>query len=161
MFREHPFILILIITMLLVANASLYKGIFTSRSAEAYVFAVEKREVTLLRMPSGAMILIDAGSDASILRALGSTLPPWRRSLDLVILTSDKAAQAGGLPSVESRYAVGPVLHAGTPGLPYGAPLTFDGLSFAIIAPGVVAISSGASSLLISSSTPPGTYPLQ
>ncbi len=60
----------------------------------------------LVRAPSGATLLINAGSDASILRALGTRLPPWQRSLAVVVLTDPGAKSAGGLPSVLNRYRV-------------------------------------------------------
>ncbi len=158
--EASPLLILMIIAAFVVANAFIYKGVFAPRAVEADVFAAGKSEATLLRTRSGAAILVDTGSDASILRALGNALPPWQRSIDAVILTSGKVAQAGGLPSIESRYAVGAILRAGTPDLPYGSTLTLDDIFLTITAPGSITLSSGSTTLAISSSTPPGTYPL-
>ena len=154
-----PILITLIIT-LIVANTFIYKGVFAAHPAEADVFAAGKGEAMLVRMRSGAVILIDTGPDASILRSLGSALPPWRRSIDVVILTSSNAAQAGGLSSIQGRYSVGSVFRAGTASLPYGTTFTASDLSFTIAAPGGINLSVGSTTFMVSSSTPPGTYPL-
>lgn len=95
-----------IVCGLLVANTLIYRAILAPRPLTISTLEVGKGNATLVRTQSGATILIDTGSDASILRALGTILPPWQRSLDAVILTSDKKASVGGLPDVLSRYRV-------------------------------------------------------
>lgn len=155
-----PFVLLSILIALIAANVFIYKGILAPHAAEADVLAVGKAEAILLRTRNGAIILVDTGPDASILRLLGAVLPPWRRSIGAVILTSGKAAQAGGLSSIRSRYDVGAVLRVGTVDLPYGTTFTASDLSFAIVAPSNIGLSIGSTMFTISSSTLPGTYPL-
>jgi len=99
---------ILLIFILIVMNVSVYRTILAPRVPEIQVLDVgEKGSAILVRSPSGATILIDTGSDASILRALGTALLPWQRRIDVVILTGTKKASVGGLPDVLRRYTVG------------------------------------------------------
>jgi beta-lactamase superfamily II metal-dependent hydrolase len=98
---------VVILVVLVAANVYFYRALFTSDNLEIKVLDVgEKGSATLVRAPGGATILIDTGPDASILRALGTALPPWQRRIDLVILTSTKKSSVGGLPDVLSRYKV-------------------------------------------------------
>lgn len=96
----------LLLFVLLVANISLYRTVFAPHTLTASTLAVGKGNATLVQTPNNAIILIDTGPDASILRALGERLPPWQRTIDLVILTSTKKSVTGGLPDVLSRYKV-------------------------------------------------------
>jgi len=59
-----------------------------------------------IQVPDGNRILIDAGSDASILRALGGVMPFYDRSLDLVIVTDTSQSSIGGMPEVLNNYSV-------------------------------------------------------
>lgn len=129
------------------------------------VFEVGKGDAALMRSPRGKTLLIDTGPDAGILRALGNALPEWQRDIDAAIITGSAAGSAGGLSDIKNRYHISHLLYFGAPGkrnlgtLPYGSQLTFDkNISIAIIAPSVFTISYGATTLLISSSTPPGAF---
>lgn len=66
-----------------------------------------------IESPSGRRVLIDGGPDGSVLRALGSVMPPWNRSFDLVIATSADKDDVSGLVDVLERYEVGTVLQTG------------------------------------------------
>ena len=98
---------VLLLLILIAANVSIYRMVFAPQMLEVRVLDVGKGDATLVRAPNGATILIDTGPDASILRALGTALPPWQRKIDAVILTSTKKSAVGGLPDVFRRYTVG------------------------------------------------------
>ena len=159
--RYYVFALIALVA----ANVLVYRAVFAPYALTVTVLALRESPPTqsnsvLIRTPSRTTILVDTGPDASILRALGAALPPWQRRIDGVVLTSEKKSQAGGLPDVSSRYRVGTILRAGTAIL-YGEPISLsNGLSLTILAPGTITIASASSTLTISPSTPPGTYPL-
>ncbi len=140
------------------ANIDVYGTIFTPRVPEIRVFAAGKGIAILVHTPRGKDILIDTGSDAGVLRDLGESLPEWQRSLDAVLLTSNKAAQTGGLASILARYEVGEVLRAGTVEFPYGARISADKVSLTVAAPGRTDISYGIFSFSVSSTTPEGVY---
>jgi len=107
MLRTLPVSLYLILLLVLsAANISFYRTLSTTRAIEVRALDVGEGKATLVRMPNGATILINTGPDASILRALGNTLPPWQREIDLVLLTGSKKSEVGGLPDVLNRYVV-------------------------------------------------------
>lgn len=155
------FYLILFI-VLIVANVSVYKTIFAPRVLTASVLEVGPPagggRATLVKTPDNKTILIDTGSDASILRALGENLPMWQRKIDIVILTSSAARFAGGLSAIESRYRILKIIRIGDKNIPYGSSFDLDNSGIKIIAPATLTISYGTSVFKISSSTPAGIY---
>jgi predicted membrane metal-binding protein/beta-lactamase superfamily II metal-dependent hydrolase len=61
----------------------------------------------------GRRALIDGGPPGeAALRALDRRLPPWQRSLSVVVITDASDAHAGGLPAVLQHYHVGAILDA-------------------------------------------------
>ena len=76
------------------------------------VFAdVGNGDSALIVSPSGHQILVDGGPDAQdATRLLGSALPFWDRSLDVVVLTHGHADHIAGLLEVLRRYDVGHVV---------------------------------------------------
>lgn len=150
---------LLLLCGLIVANTYLYKTIFAPPVLEVSVRTAGKGNVTIVRTPHHKTLLIDTGSDASTLRALGEILPPWQRNIDAVVLTGDKTSFTGGLPTIESRYKIKDRITIGDHNIPYGATLDFDkDVSLIIIAPGTYSISYGPATLLVSSSTSPNSY---
>jgi len=69
-------------------------------------------DAVLVEAPSDRTVLIDGGPDDSVLRQLGSILPFYQRSLDIVFARAPTAASIGGLTSVLSRYSVGMVVRS-------------------------------------------------
>ena len=152
-------LLVFLVCGLVVAKYTIYTDVFAPRVLTVSVFNVGKGTATLIRAPSGRAILVDTGSDASILRSLGSSLPMWDRSLDAVILTGASSKVTGGLPDIQKRYRIAQILRADGRAIPYGTSLTFDKtIPLTVIAPQTFTVSSGSATLLISSSTSPGTY---
>ena len=149
---------LLIFCGLIVANHTIYRDASAPRLLTVTVFAAGKGTAALVQAPSGATLLIDTGSDASILRALGTILPMWQRSLNTILLTSDSAKNVGGLPFIRDRYHVGGIIKASGRDQPYGAPIIFNKIIITPVAPGVATVSYGTTSLTVSSSTPVGTY---
>lgn len=183
MSREFPKSFYLFsILILIIANVWLYQALLAPRELEVAVLEVGKGGAAFVRTPNGTTFLIDAGPDASILRALGGKLSPWRRSIDVVILTNSAARSAGGLSDVLNRYRVSNLVRFGAEGsksfefalaaalgreedlrqtrAPYGARFRLGKVSIDIISPGTFSISSGSASLTVSSSTPEGLYTL-
>lgn len=153
---------------LVVGNIFIYRALLIPPLLRVSVFEAGKGHATLLRTPRGETILIDTGSDASILRSLGTALPFWQRDIDAVVLTSATANSTGGLPDIQHRYTIKNSVYFGSTSLatggtqaspPYGSNLTFDPYtSIVIIAPSTFNISYGATTLSVSSSTPAGVY---
>ena len=102
--------------ILLAGNASLYRTLFVPQELKVTVFTAGKGAAILAQDSHNKTILINTGSDASILRALGSQLPPWRRTIDVVVLTSADTRAVGGLTDVLRRYRIKNIVRFGTPG---------------------------------------------
>ena len=84
-------------------------------------------------------------------------MPEWQRSINAIVLTSTKANFVGGLPEIMSHYRVPTPIRFGNV-VPYGTRLALDDVHIEIISPATLAISYGATSLSISSTTPLGIF---
>lgn len=60
----------------------------------------------LIRTPGDRDILIDGGPDRSILTELGAVLPPWDRTLELVVATHDDKDHIAGIAELRDIYNV-------------------------------------------------------
>lgn len=67
----------------------------------------------LIEGPTGVQLLVDGGSDKSVLRGLGETLPFYDRKIDAVLATHPDSDHIGGLPDVFERYEVGVFIESG------------------------------------------------
>lgn len=75
-------------------------------SLYVYFLNVGQGDAELIRMPDGSSILIDGGPDDRVLVELGKILPPWVRTIDLLIMTHPHADHLVGLLDVLERYNV-------------------------------------------------------
>lgn len=77
---------------------------------------VGQGDAILIRTPAGQDVLIDGGrTDGSVLACLGRYLPPWDRTIELVVLSHGDADHVGGLPQVAARYRIGRAVSNGVP----------------------------------------------
>lgn len=76
-------------------------------------FDVGQGDAIFIEAPGGNQILVDGGPDDRILARLGSVLPFWDRSVDLLVLTHPHADHLAGLIAVLGRYDVGVVMTSG------------------------------------------------
>ncbi len=136
----------------------IYRPLFSASIISVSVLEAGKGHAVLIRSPKGDLTLVDTGSDASILRALGETLAPWQRSLDTLILTSDKNAEKGGLSYVINRYHIKKVMSVGGQTIPYGISLPLGDATLTAVAPAVFSLSYGSSSMKISSTSLARTF---
>lgn len=77
------------------------------------VLAVGQGRSVFIDAPSGRQVLIDGGPDGSVLRRLGGVMPPWDRSIDVVVATTPEKTAVNGLIDVLQRYRAGMVLQSG------------------------------------------------
>jgi len=151
----------LVLCTLLIANIFVYRDVFASQILTITIFGVGRGNATLVQTPDYRNILINTGSDASILRALGTTLPLWQRSIDAVVLTSISTKNIGGLSDLLARYSARQIIHADGHDFPYGGRLSIgntNNISLIVVSKDVFTVSDGVAVLSISSSTPDGFY---
>jgi hypothetical protein len=174
---------ILIILALIALNFYLYHLLFTERVLTVSVFEAGKGRAVILESPNGGTLLVNTGSDASILRILGTRLPPWQRRIDAVVLTGATATIVGGLPDVLERYEVSHLIRFGSSGsgslenrlqevvakesglklaepAPYGLRLILDGSVSVEVLPSSLKIIYGESLFTVGSTTENGKYQL-
>jgi competence protein ComEC len=84
------------------------------------VLNVGQGDAILIRTPSGADVLVDAGPGRRAVDALGAILPAGDRDLELVVLTHPHADHIAGLPYILDHYTVRQVW---TSGVRYDAPV--------------------------------------
>ncbi len=77
-----------------------------------WVFDVGQGDAIFIDAPE-AQILIDGGPDGAVIEKLTSIMPPWDRSIDIMINTHPHADHVTGLIHVLSRYQVDWVFTSG------------------------------------------------
>lgn len=75
---------------------------------------VGQGDSVFIESPNGIQLLIDGGSNASVLRALSEVTPFYDRSIDVLLATHADQDHIGGLSDVLSRFAVATVIQGGT-----------------------------------------------
>lgn len=145
--------LFLTMAVLILGNMYLYGSLFSINDLKVSILRVGKEEkIVLVQTPDRKTILINTGPDASILRALGTALPPWQRTLDAVVLTESSATAAKGLSAVAEHY------HVLTPPQKRKN-LQIDGETFINAnIPSKIAIFYKESSIYITKNTPEGVF---
>ena len=74
---------------------------------------VGQGDAILIESPTRRQVLIDGGRDRAVLRELGTVMPWWDRSIDVVIATHPDADHVGGLFEVLARYEVHTIFQSG------------------------------------------------
>ncbi|HWP62385.1 MAG TPA: ComEC/Rec2 family competence protein, partial [Candidatus Binatia bacterium] len=81
------------------------------------VFDVGQGDAILVEGGRGGRLLVDGGPDPGrLLRLLDARLPPWDRRLDVVVVSHPHEDHVAGLPTLLTRYRVGPILTNGMAG---------------------------------------------
>lgn len=109
--RHHASIFVALV--LTGANVLLYNEVFAPRELTVTVLDVGQGDAILVEGPTGVTMLIDGGRGRAVVRELGSVLPFWERSIDVVVATHPDADHIGGLPDVFATYAVGTLIESG------------------------------------------------
>ncbi|MBI4225030.1 MAG: MBL fold metallo-hydrolase [Candidatus Sungbacteria bacterium] len=103
--------------ILLVAAAGvIWYAVFTlegSHHLRLIVFDIGQGDSIFIQAENDTQVLIDGGPSNAVLAKLGSVMPFWDRSIDLVVLTHPHADHMAGLIEVLKRYDIGMVLESG------------------------------------------------
>ncbi len=71
---------------------------------------VGQGDAIFIETSDGIQALIDGGPDATVLRELGTQMPFWDRTIDLVLATHPDKDHIGGLVDVLARYDVNTIV---------------------------------------------------
>ena len=160
-------VLVLSIIALIGANVYLCAALFAAPTVEVEALKVGNGNALLVKVPGGRAVLVGAGPDASIVRALGGALPPWQRHLDALVILTPTLGEAGGAPFVLERYYVGTLVRSSEQDAPTREAALAKAASAAKVriseippAAGLI-LHYGSLSLPLSASTTPGTYSLK
>lgn len=96
----------LFILGLLAINAFVWHAVLTPRTLAVSVLNIGQGDSILVRGPTGVLMLVDGGPDASVLRELGAVLPFGMRRIDAVVETHPDKDHISGLLDVFARYDV-------------------------------------------------------
>ena len=80
--------------------------VFQDRKLHVVFCDVGQGDAILIRTPSDLDVLVDGGPDNSVLSCLGSHMPFWDKTLELVILSHPHADHLNGLISVAKNYQI-------------------------------------------------------
>lgn len=84
------------------------------RNLVVHFFDVGQGDAIFFELPNHVQVLIDGGPGNGMLSKLGSVMPFWDRTIDLVVLTHPHADHVDGLIDVLKRYDVGMVIESGS-----------------------------------------------
>jgi len=104
--RTHKILLFLILGIFLI-NFYIYSIIFyDNENLVVYFLDIGQGDSTLIRSPSGRIILIDGGDGSIIMNKLSQVLPFGVRDIDLVIATHPDKDHINGLIPVFDKFNV-------------------------------------------------------
>ena len=94
--------------VLLLISVAVWSAVFRMPDGSLHikVFDVGQGDSIFIRTPAGYKILIDGGSNDKVLDYLGSELPFFDKTLDLVVLTHPQSDHLAGLIEVAKRYDI-------------------------------------------------------
>lgn len=75
-----------------------------------HMLDVGQGDALLFEVDDGTQILIDGGRDMTVLRQLSHVMPPWDRTIDILVATHPDADHIGGLVDVMERYRISTIV---------------------------------------------------
>jgi competence protein ComEC len=103
------------LVILLLIDIVAWSACLTSRPGYLTVafLAIGQGDSIFVESAAGTQLLIDGGPDRAVVRELGSRIPVYDRSIDLVLATHPDADHIGGLPDVLGTFDVGAIVENG------------------------------------------------
>jgi len=107
------FLFLVIFLIFSISIFFVWLGLSAEKNFEIDFLDVGQGDSILIKTRLGQNILVDGGSDSKVIEELGSSLPWWDRTIDLMILTHPHSDHVAGLIDVLNRYEVKKVLYTG------------------------------------------------
>lgn len=111
--RLYKILLVLGIFFTLITIPTFWLTFRPDHNLEVDFLDVGQGDSILIQTPYGQNILIDGGSDSSVIGELGRELPWWDKQIDLMILTHPHDDHVSGLVEVIKRYEVKKIIYTG------------------------------------------------
>lgn len=111
--KLYKILLILGIAAVLVAIPAFWLNYQAASDLEVAFLDVGQGDAILIKTPFGQSILIDGGSDNTVIKRLSENLAWWDKKIDLMILTHPHDDHVSGLIDVIKRYKVEKILYTG------------------------------------------------
>ena len=111
--RLYKILLILGIVAIIAAMPLFWLYYTAPKNLEIDFLDVGQGDAILIKAPSGQNILVDGGSDKTVIKRLAENLPFYDKQIDLMILTHPHDDHVTGLIDVLKRYEVKRILYTG------------------------------------------------
>jgi competence protein ComEC len=97
-----------LILMILLVGIFLYfyQASLVSNTTTVAFLDVGQGDAIYIEAPNGVQVLVDSGQNAGVVRELGSVMPFWDRSIDIIIPTHADKDHIGGFPEILKRFDV-------------------------------------------------------
>lgn len=111
--KFYIILLILGIVAILVTVPVFWLTYAAPKDLEVNFLDVGQGDSILIKTPFGQNILIDGGSDSTIIKRLGESLAWWDKRIDLMVLSHPHDDHVAGLIDVIKQYNVEQILYTG------------------------------------------------
>ena len=97
-----------VLFFLVIGNVLIWYAVYGEEKGHLTVafLDVGQGDAIFIEAPNGNQMLIDGGKGKIVLEELGKVMPPYDRSIDIVLATHPDADHIGGLPEVLKRFDV-------------------------------------------------------
>ncbi|MBX4210596.1 MBL fold metallo-hydrolase [Candidatus Parcubacteria bacterium] len=117
MYRKAPLIRLAVVTLFFIANGFIWCAVRANGSSgvlRVVALNIGQGDAIFIETPNHNQILIDGGGTNKILEELGTVMPFYDRSIDMLVVTNPDKDHMGGFIDVLKNYHVGRVLEPGT-----------------------------------------------
>lgn len=107
---------LIVVIILIASDLFVWYAVVSGGPRDSYeldFFDIGQGDASLIRLPSGVKILMDAGPDASVARELETALHEGDRYIDLGIITHPQKDHFGGFDALIGKYRFGAILFNG------------------------------------------------
>lgn len=113
--KKYIEIIFIVIVCVAVLGAAVWNDqrIRSTNDLEIVMLNIGQGDAIYIRTPNGYDILIDGGPDRTVIQELGSVMPPFDHTLDLVIASHPDADHIGGLAELTDSYTINTYIHSG------------------------------------------------
>lgn len=113
-FRKHS--ILIAVGVLITANFFIWYAVSAAERDTLTVafFDVGQGDSIFIESPTGVQVLLDGGPDNGVLAQLGSVMPFYDHSIDMLIVSNPDKDHFAGLVDVLKRYSIQNVLEPGT-----------------------------------------------